>query len=280
MRVEIATQNELEIAATFAFERNNKPDLRGRPFVLETSFDKIKRDYESYIVEENKNVLLVYDKDDLVGVSGIFCLPEDLYVSITRGVFFKGDYKNVVDCIITYIEENFRTYNLYINTAKEHVISIDYYTQHDGFEQLEDAVLYLLTDYNQSKVHPAIQYGCSDNKDAIYNLLDTQITEDTYWNIERLKANEDKFVLIGYFDQGIKGALNAQIYKSGFVEVMGTVGDIETRKAMIDALGVQCQAIEAKGIQLYTEDQDEIEVAKTLGYSYSDSNVCFINRKL
>ena len=268
----------LSDAAQFAHKRNIIKEYRCRPFLHNDSLNKIKNDYKKYILQDYHDVLLQYNNDVLVGVTGVFWMEEDNYLSISRGIFAEGNYDEVAKGFLEYLKRNFSGYKLYINTAKEHTKSIDFYNI-NGFELLEDAVLYNLYDFSASEFDTRIQDINETNCNEIYNYLSAIMTEDTYWNIERLSKNIDKFIVLGYFDEEIKGAIYAQIYSDNTVEIFSIrADDFSLVEIMMNALAKKCQTINAEKLMLYTEDDKEVQVAIKLGYCYFDSNVCFLKK--
>ncbi|MCK8058162.1 GNAT family N-acetyltransferase [Fusibacter sp. A2] len=272
------TINELDEAVEFAFSKNQWVEERCRPFLVNEPVENIYADFKKYVETEFYDVLLQYDKDKLVGVTAIFWLVEDNYVSINRGIFAAKDYSVVAKRYLDYIQSNFKGYKYYINTAKEHQKSIDFYHA-QGFELLEDAVLYKLDDFSGVSLISGMEELNTSNQDEIYTYLEPGITEDTYWNIERLKQQPEMFIIIGFFFDGLKGVIQARKYKNISVEIVGLEAEeTQVKKDLMNALAKTCKDRGFKLIQLYTERQEEVQLGKELGYTYFDSNVCFLKK--
>ena len=276
MNIKLCTNEQIIDAAKFAFERNAIEEYRCRPFLLNESYENIEKSYREYVDKEFQDILLQYENEELVGVTGIYWIKEDNYLSIIRGIFAEGIFSIVARNFIEYLESEYCGYKLYINTAKEHKKSIEFFTK-SGFELLEDAQLYNLYDFEDCKYDESVTDLNQSNKSQIFDYLNTIITDDTYWNVERVSDNLDKFIVLGYYKDGIKGALYAQIYKDKSVEIFGMVAeDYKSKKSLIKSLGYRCKEMKAKKLILYSENIEEIEVAIDLGFKYYDSNVCFV----
>lgn len=276
MRIIECTLERLREASEFAYARNKFEAYRCRPFSLTETLEQIEESYENCINREYHEVLLQYENDKLVGVTGVYWMVEDKYLSISRGIFAEGDYFNIADGFMDYLKSKFKGYKLYINTAKEHKKSLEFYNM-NKFEMLEDAVLYDLYDFSDGRMIGEIEEINNGNRDSIFNYLETVMTEDTYWNIERLSKNLSKFIVLGYFDSGIKGALYAQIYKDNSVEIFAILSETSNvKRSLLNALTYVCDKIKSNRLILYTEDKEEVEMAVEMGYQYYDSNVCFL----
>jgi len=276
MSIVRCTMNELEEASKFAYEKNQNIEYRCRPFLLNEPLESIKEAYKRHIETDFFDVLLQYDSDKLVGVTGVYWLVEDSYISITRGLFAEKDYSIVANRFLDYFKANYKGYKFYINTAKEHKKSIAFYSE-NGFELLEDAVLYNLHDLSNGSISDGIELLNSKNQDEIYSDLARFMTEDTYWNVERLKSCPDKFIIMGYFQDGIKGTILAQIYRDNSIEICGLEAlNVNIKKILLNALAKVADEKNVPKIMLYTEEDDDVKLGVELGYQYYDSNVCFL----
>lgn len=267
---------ELDYAARFAYERNGVDHLRCRPFEQNESFESIRASFEKYVQSNHGDVLLQVHSNSLVGVTCVEWIEKDKYLALTHGVFFAGQCSRVLDNYLEHLKLEFPNYHLYANVINEHNQLIEYY-KNNGFNMLEDAVLYELSEFSGSVYSSKVERLNNENSEAIYTKLSCMMTEDTYWNIERLSSNLDKFIILGYYDEIMQGALYAQIYKNNMVEVFGIVADNETViRALLDSLAFCCESINALKLILYTDNRNEIQESINLGFSYLGSNKCFV----
>jgi len=278
MKILKCTLDDLDLIAEFAYTKNKIETERCRPFLANDSIEKIKVAYTRDIIEKERDILLMYDKDKLIGFTAFFWIPEDKYLQLIRGIYALNNYDLVASNFLNYFKENFRDYKMYTNNAKEHLNYNNFFLSKD-FEQLEDAQLYKLEDYSNGFFSSKIDYLNQTNEDAIYLYMNKFIDEDTYWTTERLKNNLDKFIILGYFDKTIKGYIEAQIYKDNSIEICGL--EAESKKIKSELMSALSKISDEKGfssIFLYSERKDEIDIAKELNYKYYDSNICFMKQ--
>jgi len=278
MKILKCTLDDLDLIAEFAYTKNKIETERCRPFLANDSIEKIKVAYTRDIIEKERDILLMYDKDKLIGFTAFFWIPEDKYLQLIRGIYALNNYDLVASNFLNYFKENFRDYKMYTNNAKEHLNYNNFFLSRD-FEQLEDAQLYKLEDYSNGFFSSKIDYLNQTNEDAIYLYMNKFIDEDTYWTTERLKNNLDKFIILGYFDKTIKGYIEAQIYKDNSIEICGL--EAESKKIKSELMSALSKISDEKGfssIFLYSERKDEIDIAKELNYKYYDSNICFMKQ--
>jgi len=278
MKILKCTLDDLDLIAEFAYTKNKIETERCRPFLANDSIEKIKVAYTRDIIEKERDILLMYDKDKLIGFTAFFWIPEDKYLQLIRGIYALNNYDLVASNFLNYFKENFRDYKMYTNNAKEHLNYNNFFLSRD-FEQLEDAQLYKLEDYSNGFFSSKINYLNQTNEDAIYLYMNKFIDEDTYWTTERLKNNLDKFIILGYFDKTIKGYIEAQIYKDNSIEICGL--EAESKKIKSELMSALSKISDEKGfssIFLYSERKDEIDIAKELNYKYYDSNICFMKQ--
>lgn len=278
MKILKCTLDDLDLIAEFAYTKNKIETERCRPFLANDSIEKIKVAYTRDIIEKERDILLMYDKDKLIGFTSFFWIPEDKYLQLIRGIYALNNYDLVASNFLNYFKENFRDYKMYTNNAKEHLNYNNFFLSRD-FEQLEDAQLYKLEDYSNGFFSSKIDYLNQTNEDAIYLYMNKFIDEDTYWTTERLKNNLDKFIILGYFDKTIKGYIEAQIYKDNSIEICGL--EAESKKIKSELMSALSKISDEKGfssIFLYSERKDEIDIAKELNYKYYDSNICFMKQ--
>lgn len=102
MEIEICTMEQLREAAEFAYARNVIEEFRCRPFLVTESLEQIVASYRKYIKKDYHDVLLQYDNDTLVGVTGFYWIDEDNYLSISRGIFAEGDYSKISNRFVEY----------------------------------------------------------------------------------------------------------------------------------------------------------------------------------
>lgn len=272
----------LDQASQFAFERNRLPEMRCRPFVLNESYDKIYDHYQKHIINEHEALILIYDLDFLVGVAGIYWILQDKYLSIIRGLYYDGNFEKIAGALLEYLEKRFDSYTLYLNLAKEQIQPIIFYeSQH--FEKVEEAELYQLeikdaeVKYNVKLCN--VEEMDINNRELIWKCLSKIMTEDTYWNQERVELNRDKFLVLAYREDTFKGAIYAQIYGDKTVEIYGQVSEnVIITEILFKALIQKCSKIGARKLLLYSESQTEIQVGRKLGFAYYDSNICLIKK--
>lgn len=119
---------------------------RCRSLLLDASRVQIYEMFMSYIERDEHEVLLVEKDGKLEGLTPIYWIEEDLYVSYAQGPY-GYDYEVVANCLYDYVAENFKGYKFYVNTASEHTESIKFYENKD-FQKIEEAVMLKLENFS------------------------------------------------------------------------------------------------------------------------------------
>ncbi len=276
MNIKECKIEKLNQIVDFVYTKNILKNFRCRPFLIDETSENIKQFYKRYIESESSSILLQYDKDKLIGVCPIYWIKDDKYLSITAGIFAEENYSFISKNFLDYLKQKFNSYTLFVNIAKEHNEAISFYTE-NNFSKLEDAELYVLEDFSNLTFNKNVHEINIKNSDEIFNYLNKLMDENTYWNTKRLSKNLDKFFILAYFDNGIKGAIYAQIYKNNSVEIFGMLSENrKIQKILMQSLASQCKKINATKLILYSEDKNEILLAKEIGYKYLDSNICYM----
>ncbi len=278
MIIENCSKEKVKDVARFAYERNQTLELRSKPFSQSETFSSIQKFYNMLIDQEFYDLLLLYDDDKLIGVTGIYWIVDDNYLSFIGGVFTDGDHDIIVHHFLKYLENEFEGYNLYINVTKEYK-GLNFYISDQEFELLEEAEMYCLSNFSGNSFSKQIAKLDSNNKGEIYEHLNLIITQDTYWNIEILDENLDKFIVLGHYGETLDGSLYAQIYKNMSVEIFGiNSSSASVLREMLTSLAYICDEMKVLKLILYSWDSIEISTAKLLGYAKYDSNMCFMKR--
>ena len=113
MKILKCTLDDLDLIAEFAYTKNKIETERCRPFLANDSIEKIKVAYTRDIIEKERDILLMYDKDKLIGFTAFFWIPEDKYLQLIRGIYALNNYDLVASNFLNYFKENFRNYKIY-----------------------------------------------------------------------------------------------------------------------------------------------------------------------
>jgi len=278
MIIESCSKEKVKDVAWFAYERNQIAELRSKPFSQSETFSSIQKFYNMLIDQECSDLLLLYEDNEIIGVTGISWIIDDNYLSFIGGVFTDGDHDAIVQHFLKYLENEFEGYNLYINVTKEYK-GLNFYVSDQEIELLEEAEMYCLSNFDGNSLSEHVAKLDFNNKGEIYEHLNLIITEDTYWNIERLDENLDKFIVLGHYGEHLDGSMYAQIYQNKSVEIFGINSSSESvLREMLISLAYICNEMNASKLILYSWDSIEISSAKSLGYTKYDSNMCFMKR--
>jgi len=274
MNVIKGTIYDIEEAVDFAFPYQSKINTRCRPLSINCKKEELTAIFESYVLRELHELLILKQDDKIVGVTPVYWMIEDKYVSYSQGPYCL-EYKEGSLHFLKYIEEHFKGYKFYINTAKEHKLSNDFFHK-NKFLKLEDATLLELEKFNVYKDSVETQLLDEKNKESIYSSIDRSIDEDTYWNSLRIKSALEKFIIIGYFNPDIKGFIIGRKGKKKSIEIINYTGNTYVKKELLRTFLNQVQIEKLLRVMLYTEEKFEIELGKKHGFKEYDSNVCYI----
>jgi len=273
MKVIKSTERDIDRAVDLAFSMQSNKETRCRHLFIDATRKEIYDLFMSYIKRDEHELLLVEKDGRLEGVTPIYWIEEDFYVSYEQGPY-GYDYESVSNCLLEYVVQNFKGYTFYINTANEHVKSINFYKSKD-FEYAEKAVLLRLEDYKSEYENDCVQEVNSKNSKVIYEWIENHINEDTYWNSKRINENLDQFMILGYFDNEMKGHIIGR-GKKDYTEVIAFSGDESVKEELFKSLITTAYKNGVKEIDLYTEDDYEESLGLKYGFKFYDSNNCFI----
>lgn len=274
MKVIKASIDDIQEAVDFAYPYQVKIITRCRPLSINCKRDELETLFESYVAREMHDLLILKKDEKIVGVTPVYWMADDRYVSYSQGPYCL-EYEEGSLAFLKYIVESFKGYKFYINTAKEHKLSNNFFMSNQ-FDKLEDAKLLELEQfckYNQS-LHTKLLN--EKNSDALYHSIDNSIDEDTYWNSSRIKTALDNFIIIGYFDTDIKGFIIGRKGKNKSIEVINFNGDEFAKEELLKAFINQVQKDKLSRIELYTEEGFEIDLGKNYYFKEYDSNICYI----
>lgn len=275
MNVSIATLNDLEeaVALTYVLHQNIETRCKSRP--LNTSKEDIKELFLSYIERVAHDVLLMIEDNTIIGVAPIYWLEEDLYVSYVQGPY-GVKYEEIHQGFDAYIKDNFKGYKLYANTPNEHKASLVYYEKND-YEFLEKALLLHLTNFNSAYINPCIQELHEENATSFYSWIDKYTDEDTYWNASRISKKREHFIILGYFDQGIKGHIIGRGSKN-YTEIMIMSGSESIKEELLKTFITKAHQNHVTYIDLFTDNESEIIIGQNHGFKIYDSCQTFLKQ--
>lgn len=275
MIVQEAKINELDAAVDLAFGLQKKIETRCRPLLLNVSREKLYNEFMHYITQEEKALLLVKECNDLVGVSPIYWISEDCYVAFSQGPY-GYDYEVVANCLYHYVMERFKGYTLYVNTAKEHTASQAFYLDKD-FSLEEVAVMLKLEDFESDYRHSNVQGLSEENNIVLFDWIDKYCDETTYWNSKRMRRKLDRFIILGYFDEDIKGHIVGR-GSDFYTEVIAWSGENEVKEILLKSFITEASKKGVNFIDLYTEEVDESSMGERVGFELYDNNMCYIKK--
>ncbi len=273
MNILKANKNDIDRAVDLAFSLQSDPKTRCRSLLLDASReDKYKR-FMSYIEKDGHEVLLVEKDGKLEGLTPIFWIEEDLYVSYSQGPY-GYDYESVSNCLYDYVKENFKGYKFYVNTAKEHVSSIKFF-ENKGFDKIEEAKMLKLENFTSDYSNDFVHELNDNNKRDMYKWIEENIDEDTYWNSKRINENLDRFIILGYFKEGLTGHIIGR-GSVNYIEIIAFTGDEEVKEELFKSFISKSYEKGVKFIDLYTEEDYEVRLGEKHGFKLYDSNKCYL----
>lgn len=273
MKVLKANINDIDRAVDLAFSMQGNIEMRCRSLLLDASREKIYDLFMSYIKGDGEELLLVEKDGKLEGVTPIYWVEEDSYVSYNQGPY-GYDYEAVSNCLYNYVAENFKGYKFYVNTASEHTKSIRFYENKD-FQKLDEAVMLKLENFSSDYSNEFVHKLNEDNCHILYDWIEKDIDENTYWNSKRISENLNRFIILGYFKEGLKG----HIIGRGSIddtEVIAFSGDEMIKEALLKSFISEAYKRKVKIINLYTEDYYEELLGNKYAFKLYDNNNCFL----
>lgn len=273
MKVLKAKINDIDRAVDLAFSMQCKIETRCRYLSLDASREQIYEMFMSYIERNEHEVLLVEKDGKLEGLTPIYWMEEDLYVSYAQGPY-GYDYEAVANCLYDYVSENFKGYKFYVNTASEHTKSINFYENKD-FQKIEEALMLKLEDFSSDYSNEFVQELDENNSRDLYDWIEKHIEEDTYWNSKRLSENLNRFIILGYFDKGLKGHIIGR-GSTNYTEIIAFSGDEIIKEELFKSFISKAYKRNVKFIDLYTEDDYEVSLGTKYGFKLYDNNNCFL----
>lgn len=273
MKVVKAKINDINRAVDLAFSMQGKIETRCRNLSLDASREQIYEMFMSYIERDQHEVLLVEKDGKLEGVTPIYWMEEDLYVSYAQGPY-GYDYEAVANCLYDYVAENFKGYKFYVNTASEHTESINFY-ENKEFQKIEEALMLKLEDFSSDYSNEFVQELDENNSRDLYDWVEKHIDEDTYWNSKRLSENLNRFIILGYFEKGLKGHIIGR-GSTNYTEIIAFTGDEKIKEELFKSFISKAYKRNIKFIDLYTEDDYEVSLGTKYGFKLYDNNNCFL----
>lgn len=273
MKVLKAKMNDIDRAVDLAFSMQGNIVTRCRSLLLDASREQIYEMFMSYIERDEHEVLLVEKDGKLEGLTPIYWIEEDLYVSYAQGPY-GYDYEAVANCLYDYVAENFKGYKFYVNTASEHTESIKFYENKD-FQKIEEAVMLKLENFSSDYSNEFVQELNENNSRNLYDWIERHIDEDTYWNSKRISENLDRFIILGYFKKGIKGHIIGR-GSVNYSEIIAFSGDEIIKEELFKSFISKAYKRNIKLIDLYTEDDYEESLGTKYGFKVYDNNNCFL----
>ena len=273
MKVVKAKINDIDRAVDLAFSMQGNIVTRCRSLLLDASREQIYEIFMRYIERDEHEVLLVEKDGKLEGLTPIYWMEEDLYVSYAQGPY-GYDYEAVANCLYDYVAENFKGYKFYVNTASEHTESIKFYENKD-FQKIEEAVMLKLENFSSDYSNEFVQELNENNSRNLYDWIERHIDEDTYWNSKRISENLDRFIILGYFEKGIKGHIIGR-GSVNYSEIIAFSGDEIIKEELFKSFISKAYKRNVKLIDLYTEDDYEESLGTKYGFKLYDNNNCFL----
>ena len=273
MKIIKAKTNDIDRAVDLAFSMQGKLETRCRYLPLDASREQIYDMFMSYIERDEHEVLLVEKDGKLEGLTPIYWMKEDLYVSYAQGPY-GYDYEAVANYLYDYVAENFKGYKFYVNAASEHTQSIKFYENKD-FQKIEEAVMLKLENFSSDYSNEFVQELDENNSRDLYDWIEKHIDEDTYWNSKRLSENLNGFIILGYFEKGVKGHIIGRV-NNNYTEVIAFSGDEIIKEELFKSFISKAYKRNIKFIDLYTDDDYEVSLGTKYGFKLYDNNNCFL----
>lgn len=104
-----------------------------------------------------------------------------------------------------------------------------------------------------------------NNSRNLYAWIERHIDEDTYWNSKRISENLDRFIILGYFEKGIKGHIIGR-GSTNYTEIIAFSGDELIKEELFKSFISKAYKRNVKLIDLYTEDDYEESLGTKYGF--------------
>jgi len=273
MNVIKAKINDINRAVDLAFSMQGNLETRCRSLLIDATREQIYELFLRYIENDEHEVLLVEKEGKLLGLTPIYWMEKDLYVSYAQGPY-GYDYQGVADSLYDYVVKNFKGYKFYVNTASEHTESIKFY-ESKAFQKIEEAVMLKLENFSSDYSSMFIQELNESNIKEIYEWIDKDISDDTYWNPTRINDNLDRFIILGYFDKEVQGHIIGR-GSTNYTEIIAFSGNESIKEELLKAFISKACKRNIRKIDLYTEDVFEEALGIKCGFNLYDNNNCYI----
>jgi len=273
MKVIKAVKDDIDRAVDLAFSMQSKVESRCRSLALDASRQEIHKLFMDYIERDGHELLLVEKDGKLQGLSPIYWMEEDLYVSYAQGPY-AYDYESVSNCLYDYVRDHFKGYTFYVNTAREHLESIKFFEK-KNFKLEEDADMLKLVNFTSDYSNTFVEEINDKNSKIVYDWIDKHIDQDTYWNSKRISEHLYRFIILAYFDNGLKGHIIGRCSPK-YTEIIAFTGDEVIKEVLLKTFVTKAHERDINFIDLYTEDAYEVELGKKHGFDLYDNNKCFI----
>ncbi|MCH4890935.1 hypothetical protein EZV73_25365 [Acidaminobacter sp. JC074] len=273
MNVVKATIEDLDKAVDLAYDMQRHVNTRCRPLLADVSRHDLYERFKRYIRSDEHDILLVEKGGKLEGFSPVNVIEEDFYIAYTQGPY-GYDYDAVSECLYNYLKENYPGYKLYVNTAKEHRLSIDFY-ENKGFRLEEEAQMLKLETCPYSYSDDHIEEINTCNRNLIFDWIEKHVDEDTYWNSNRISDNLERFIILGYFNEGIRGHIIGR-GSNDYTEVIAFSGNPKVKEELLKVFISKAYEKNVNLIDLYSEDEFEASLGIKYGFDLYDNNLCYI----
>ena len=273
MEVIKAKIGDIDRAVEFAYNLQGKISKRCRPLLIDASREDFNKIFTIYIERKEHDVLLVEDNGNLIGLSPIYWMEEDSYVSFSQGPY-GDDFDLVANALYQYVFDNYKGYKFYVNTASEHKMACNFY-ESKSFEKLDEASMLKLENYRSNYISEFVYELNSDNEDEFYNWISTKVDDNTYWNAERIRSNLDNFIILGYFDKEIKG----HIIGRGSVdntEIIAFSGCNVVKEELLKTFVSKAYSNGVSSIDIYADKKTDAIIGIKCGFKVYDNNICYL----
>lgn len=278
------TKTEFEKYADLAYELALDPSKSGYPTYtdgIKTGEDFINSARKDFSSKES-GILIFSDKEAFEGWIQYYCIPEDNYLS-TNAFCVSGSVKTALKEFISFAEDNFKGYDLYLGFPKENAQAADYLSK-VGFECIEDDFnnSFFFKEYTPLPQSSAVKKITRELFEDFGALHDSQTDDTTYWNSGRISAAFDKWQIYGYYrGDELLGAVYFKDQKLmleifGF-DFRGGLFDETIYRDLLTAVLNEGKNTGAEHMTYFCEKEHLVTV-KQLGFKLVGEYLCFLRK--
>lgn len=277
-------KTEFEQYVGLAYELALDPSKSGYPTYtdgIKTKEDFINSAQKAFSSKES-GILTFSDRKPFEGWIQYYYIPEDNYLS-TSAFCVSGSVKAALKEFISFAENNFKGYDLYLGFPKENAQAADYLSQ-SGFKCIEDDYnnSFFFKEYTPLPQSNAVKIITRKLFEDFSTLHDSQTDDTMYWTSERMLETFDRWKIYGYYrDNVLLGAVYFTDQKL-MLEIFGFdfrdgLFDEEIYKDLLTVVLNEGKKIGAENMTYFCEKECQTATEK-LGFRLVGEYLCFYKK--